>query len=86
MWIFPRCSLCLVCRHIGGGASLPLRFSLRKTGLLAGLSSVLVGLWCAAQPPEESVDVSSAREIIDQLLAFIYSLGHLIGEGAVRLY
>ena len=28
---------------------------------------------------------SSAREIIDQLLAFIYSLGHLIGQGIVRL-
>lgn len=45
----------------------------------------MVGFWCAAQPPEETVDVSSAREIIDQLLAFIYSLGHLIGEGIVRL-
>jgi hypothetical protein len=27
----------------------------------------------------------SAQEIIDQLLTFIYSLGHLIGQGIVQL-
>ncbi len=27
----------------------------------------------------------SAQTIIDQLLSFIYSIGHLIGEGIVRL-
>jgi hypothetical protein len=27
----------------------------------------------------------SRRDILDQILAFIYSLGHLIGEGIVRL-
>jgi len=29
--------------------------------------------------------LSSGRDILDQVLAFIYSLGHLIGEGIVRL-
>ena len=71
-------------RHIGGGTRLP-HFSLRTKALLAGLSLSLFGSWCVARPPEETADVSSAREIIDQLLAFIYSLGHLIGEGIVRL-
>lgn len=45
----------------------------------------MVGFCCVAQPAEGTVAVSSAREIIDQLLAFIYSLGHLIGGGVVRL-
>jgi len=30
-------------------------------------------------------NVFSGRDILDQILAFIYSLGHLIGEGIVRL-
>ena len=27
----------------------------------------------------------SAQEIVDQILAFIYSLGHLIGQGVINL-
>lgn len=84
MLTFLRYSFSLACRHIGGGACLP-RFSFKRKGLLAGAFFSLFGFWCAAQPPEETVTVSAAREIIDQLLAFIYSLGHLIGEGIVRL-
>jgi len=30
-------------------------------------------------------NVFSGRDILDQILAFIYSLGHLIGEGIVKL-
>ena len=82
--IFPRYLLSLAYRCIGGGARLP-HFSLRAKGLLAGLCWISAGFWCAAQPAEGTVAVSSAREIIDQLLAFIYSMGHLIGQGIVRL-
>ena len=84
MLTFLHCSLSLVSRRIGGGNSLP-HFSFGWKGLLAGLSLCLLRFCCVAQPPEETVNPSLAREIIDQLLAFIYSLGHLIGEGVVRL-
>jgi hypothetical protein len=41
---------------------------------------------CMAQSAAaESNGLSSGRDILDQILAFIYSLGHLIGEGIVRL-
>ncbi len=41
---------------------------------------------CVAQSAvAEPNSLSSGRDILDQILAFIYSLGHLIGEGIVRL-
>jgi hypothetical protein len=41
---------------------------------------------CMAQSAAtEPNGLSSGRDILDQILAFIYSLGHLIGEGIVRL-
>ncbi len=43
-------------------------------------SSVVLGQDASSTPTPES-----AKTIIDQLLAFIYSLGHLIGEGIVHL-
>ncbi len=38
-----------------------------------------------AQGATQSTKQTSAQEIVDQILAFIYSLGHLIGEGVVKL-
>ena len=41
---------------------------------------------CMAQSAAAEPDgLSSGQDILDQILAFIYSLGHLIGEGIVRL-
>jgi len=43
-------------------------------------------MMCMAQSAAtEPNGLSSGRDILDQILAFIYSLGHLIGEGIVRL-
>jgi len=80
--ISPRCSPSLDSRWIGGGARLPF-FSFNAKAFVAGLSWTSVAFLCAAQSVEGAA--SSAREIIDQLLAFIYSLGHLIGQGIIRL-
>lgn len=74
----------LDCRASGGGFSLPRLPFIKKT-LLAGGFLLAFGVPCMAQSTEGTPDVSSAQEIIDQLLAFIYSLGHLIGQGIVRL-
>ncbi len=38
-----------------------------------------------AQTAADSAKRISAQEIVDQILAFIYSLGHLIGQGMVKL-
>ena len=38
-----------------------------------------------AQGATNSAKQASAQEIVDQILAFIYSLGHLIGQGVVKL-
>lgn len=42
-------------------------------------------LTALAQGATESAKSLSAQEIVDQVLAFIYSLGHLIGQGVVKL-
>ncbi len=42
----------------------------------------VVGL---AQAATQTSGSMSAQDVVDQLLSFIYSLGHLIGEGIVRL-
>lgn len=74
----------LDCRTSGGGCSLP-RLSFIKKTFLAGGFFLALRVPCMAQSTEGTPDVSSAQEVIDQLLAFIYSLGHLIGQGIVRL-
>ncbi|MEA3238656.1 MAG: hypothetical protein U9Q94_02610 [Candidatus Bipolaricaulota bacterium] len=38
-----------------------------------------------AQDAAESAKHMTAQEIVDQILTFIYSLGHLIGQGVVKL-
>jgi len=53
-----------------------------KIGIASGAAVLYASVSAfgqSAAPPE------SAQTIIDQLLSFIYSLGHLIGEGIVRL-
>jgi hypothetical protein len=40
---------------------------------------------CIAQSAAAVPNSLSGRDILDQILAFIYSLGHLIGEGIVKL-
>ncbi len=42
----------------------------------------LVGV---AQEVSESSSQLSTQDIIDKILAFVYSLGHLIGQGVVKL-
>ena len=51
--------------------------------LFAGMS-VVPSLAVLAQGAESAKNIS-AQEIVDQILAFIYSLGHLIGQGVVKL-
>jgi len=80
----PPSLLSLVSKKAGGGRSLPRSFFIRKA-FLAGGFLLAFGVPCMAQSTEGTPDVSSAQEVIDQLLAFIYSLGHLIGQGIVRL-
>lgn len=40
---------------------------------------------CLAQEASQNGNQVSTQEIIDKILAFIYSLGHLIGQGVVKL-
>lgn len=62
--------------------SLP-RFSFER-GALAGAALFAWGIRCFAQTETPS-DSTSIQEVINQLLSFIYSLGHLIGQGIVQL-
>jgi len=73
-------------RDCGGGRYLP-RLSLIGKGLLAGGTAFYMQMVCMAQSAAavSEPNVFSGRDILDQILAFIYSLGHLIGEGIVRL-
>lgn len=81
----PPCLRSLDCRTSGGGFSLPRLSFIKKTLLAVGFFLAFV-VHCMAQSTEGGTpDVSSAQEVIDQLLAFIYSLGHLIGQGIIRL-
>jgi hypothetical protein len=57
---------------------------LRGKALLAAAASLWPTLICLAQSSGQASS-GSARDILDQLLAFIYSLGHLIGQGVVKL-
>jgi len=79
----PRYWCCLDSREIGGGASLPRITRARRVLLFAG-TSVAPSLAALAQGAESARNIS-AQEIVDQVLAFIYSLGHLIGQGVVKL-
>ncbi|HHR84964.1 MAG TPA: hypothetical protein ENL23_01290 [Candidatus Acetothermia bacterium] len=71
-------------KKFGGGASLPHPTSGKKLLLFAGmlLTPSVVSM---AQTAADSAKRISAQEIVDQILAFIYSLGHLIGQGVVKL-
>ena len=63
--------------------SLPRITRARRVLLFAGMS-VVPSLAVLAQGAESAKNIS-AQEIVDQILAFIYSLGHLIGQGVVKL-
>jgi len=56
---------------------------LSKSALALG-ATLAARVVCVAQS-SGTVSNGSARSLLDQLLAFIYSLGHLIGQGVVRL-
>ncbi len=66
-----------------GGFGLPaiLRSPKRWITALAPLAVLAIGSVQAAAAD----DSPSARSIIDQLLAFLYSTGHLVGQGIMRL-
>ena len=53
-------------------------------GALTGLGLFALRFSCYAQEEGNGV-AQDAREIGDRLLTFIYSLGHLIGQGIVQL-
>lgn len=86
MSILPRCLPSLDSRGTGGEVCLP-RFPFIGKSLLGGGAFFALGTACAAQSANVPTETSamSAQEIIDQLLTFIYSLGHLIGQGIVQL-
>jgi hypothetical protein len=66
-----------------GGFGLPVLSSFRRRAAL-GLSAL--GLLLGAGVPAHAAEgASSARGIIDQLLSFLYSSGHLVGQGIMRL-
>jgi len=73
----------LDCNRTGGESGFLPRFL--KIGLLSGEAIIGTSVSVFAQAATEAPTGESARAIIDQLLSFIYSLGHLIGEGIVHL-
>lgn len=86
MWISPLCYKPLACKktHGGGNLSLPRTF---KIGIASGAATLFASVSSLGQSASQAPAATpeSAQTIIDQLLSFIYSLGHLIGEGIVRL-
>ena len=66
----------------GGSNDLPWISFWRSTSL--GSAVFALGVPCYGQA-EAIGEAASARGVIDQLLSFIYSLGHLIGQGIVQL-
>ncbi len=68
---------------MGGGRCLP-RVPLWGKSLLVAGAGLGARLVCLGQSTGQA-SPGSARDILDQLLAFIYSLGHLIGQGVVKL-
>ncbi len=71
--------------RFGGGLRGLLRPSVALKAIVAGGMLLVPRLVVWAQTTPQSTATTSARDIIDQILSFIYSLGHLIGEGVVRL-
>ena len=65
----------------GGGSPLSRILKFGAVGIGWTLPAVLGAAQTTTAPPSGQ----SVQTIINQLLAFIYSLGHLIGEGIVRL-
>ncbi len=65
----------------GGEYSLP---RLLKFGVVS-VGWALPGVIGAAQAATTTPSNASAHDALNQLLAFIYSIGHYIGEGIVRL-
>ncbi len=70
--------------RVHGRGGLPLS-RLIKIAAASGTSTLLVSSIVLGQDNTPAPTPESAKTIIDQLLAFIYSLGHLIGEGIVHL-
>ncbi|HDL85954.1 MAG TPA: hypothetical protein ENH11_06480 [Candidatus Acetothermia bacterium] len=71
-------------KNLGGGTGLPHLTLGKKLLLFAGMF-LIPSVVSLAQGATQSTKQTSAQEIVDQILAFIYSLGHLIGEGVVKL-
>jgi len=65
----------------GRGGLLPVPF-LRHLTTAAAAAVLLGGTAAAAQT---TTGTSQARTLLDDLLSFLYSLGHLIGQGIVEL-
>ena len=63
---------------------LPFRTFRSRLSLLA-LAISTSGLVCLAQEVPQSSKHVTAQDIVDQILAFVYSLAHLIGQGVVKL-
>ena len=81
----PHCWRCLARKKIGGGARLPHLTLARKLTLLMAGMSLAPSVAALAQGAAGSGQGLSAQEIVDQILTFIYSLGHLIGQGVVKV-
>ena len=66
----------------GGGFSLPrlVKIAVGSVGWTLSVRALAAAQSTTAAPSKES-----AQEIINQILTFIYSIGHLIGEGFVKL-
>jgi hypothetical protein len=66
----------------GGSNGLP--WILFRRSALLGAAIFSLGSRCYGQA-EAISGTTSAQDVINQLLSFIYSLGHLIGQGIVQL-
>ena len=86
--IFLRSLHLLECKKVqnagsrGGSNGLPWISFLRSASL--GGAVFASSIPCYGQA-ETIAETASAQGVIDQLLSFIYSLGHLIGQGIVQL-
>jgi len=84
MWTSPPYSRPLGYKKTGRGGGSPLpwfgKIAVGSAGWTLSLR-VLAAAQSTTLPPSKE----SAQEIVNQLLAFIYSIGHLIGQGFIRL-
>ena len=81
----PRYWGCLDSKKLGGGSRLPHPTLGKKLTLLMAGMSLAPSLTALAQTAIGGAQHVSAQDIVNQILTFIYSLGHLIGQGVVKL-